>query len=44
LGLGLSIVREIVELHGGTVKAYSPGADHGSTFIFRLPLRMPKKR
>jgi len=44
LGLGLSIVREIVELHGGTVKAHSQGADHGSTFIFRLPLRTPKKR
>lgn len=39
LGLGLSIVREIVQLHGGSVKAHSPGANQGATFTFRLPLR-----
>jgi PAS domain S-box-containing protein len=39
LGLGLSIVREIVELHGGSIKAHSRGADQGATFIVRLPLR-----
>jgi PAS domain S-box-containing protein len=39
LGLGLSIVREIVELHGGSVKAHSRGADQGATFVVRLPLR-----
>ncbi|HYR84201.1 MAG TPA: ATP-binding protein [Terriglobia bacterium] len=38
LGLGLAIVREIVTLHGGTIKALSAGADQGSTFILRLPI------
>lgn len=37
LGLGLSIVRHLVELHGGTVQAHSPGADRGATFTVRLP-------
>lgn len=39
LGLGLSIVRHIVELHGGTVQAQSPGQGRGTTIIIRLPLR-----
>jgi signal transduction histidine kinase len=39
LGLGLAIVREIVALHGGSVKAYSEGTDKGSIFILRLQLR-----
>ncbi|MEH2058042.1 MAG: PAS domain S-box protein [Nostoc sp.] len=38
LGLGLAIVRQIVELHGGTVKAESQGEDQGSTFIVQLPI------
>jgi PAS domain S-box-containing protein len=38
LGLGLSIVRHLTELHGGTVSAYSPGEEQGSTFVVRLPL------
>lgn len=38
LGLGLSIVRHIVELHGGTVSAYSAGRNHGATFTARIPL------
>jgi PAS domain S-box-containing protein len=38
LGLGLSIVRHLVELHGGTVTAESPGEGKGATFIVRLPL------
>ena len=38
LGVGLSLVRQLVELHGGSVKAESPGIGHGSTFVVRLPL------
>ncbi|MEG4084230.1 chemotaxis protein CheB [Microcoleus sp. POL10_C6] len=39
LGLGLSIVRHLVELHGGTVSATSAGEEQGATFTVRLPLR-----
>jgi signal transduction histidine kinase/CheY-like chemotaxis protein len=38
LGLGLSIVKHIVELHGGEIVASSPGAGQGSTFTVKLPL------
>ena len=38
LGLGLAIVRHIVELHGGSVEASSAGVDRGATFRVRLPL------
>jgi CheY-like chemotaxis protein len=38
LGLGLAIVRHLVELHGGTVRAQSPGEGQGATFVVRLPL------
>ena len=38
LGLGLAIVRHLVELHGGTVHAESPGEGLGATFIVSLPL------
>jgi len=37
LGLGLAIVRHLVELHGGTAWAESPGQDQGAKFIVRLP-------
>jgi two-component system, chemotaxis family, CheB/CheR fusion protein len=38
LGLGLSIVRHLVEVHGGTVQAESQGEGHGAAFIVSLPL------
>ncbi|MEH1947715.1 MAG: chemotaxis protein CheB [Nostoc sp.] len=40
LGLGLSIVRHLIELHGGTVQAQSPGEGLGTTIVVRLPLRL----
>ncbi len=43
LGLGLAIVRQIVELHGGTVAAMSGGEDQGATFTISLPL-LPVRR
>jgi PAS domain S-box-containing protein len=39
LGLGLSIVRQLVELHGGTIQATSKGSGQGSRFMVRLPLQ-----
>ena len=39
LGIGLSIVAQIVKLHGGAVRVESAGLGHGSTFIVTLPLR-----
>ena len=38
LGIGLSIVRHLLELHGGTITAYSAGPGQGSTFVVRLPI------
>jgi signal transduction histidine kinase len=44
LGLGLSIVRHLVELHGGAVEAQSGGSGKGATFIVRLPVRQAEER
>lgn len=38
LGLGLSIAKELVELHGGTISARSPGEGKGAAFLVRLPV------
>ncbi|MCA1612918.1 MAG: response regulator [Acidobacteria bacterium] len=38
LGLGLAITKHIVELHGGTIRAVSPGEGQGASFILRLPV------
>ena len=38
LGIGLSLVRGLVELHGGSVSAHSKGVGHGSEFVVRLPI------
>ena len=38
LGLGLAIVRQLVELHGGTVRAESAGRGQGATFVVSLPM------
>jgi CheY-like chemotaxis protein len=42
LGLGLSIVKSLVEMHGGSVRAESPGSGKGATFVIRLPMRVAK--
>src|SRR6185503_1043356 len=39
LGLGLSIVKHLVEMHGGEVSAESPGLGQGATFRVRLPVQ-----
>jgi CheY-like chemotaxis protein len=39
LGIGLALVRRLVDLHGGTVSAWSAGPDQGSEFTIRLPIR-----
>lgn len=42
LGIGLSLVRGVVTLHGGSIEAYSDGPGMGSEFIVRLPVGTPR--
>jgi PAS domain S-box-containing protein len=44
MGLGLAIVRHLVELHGGTVKAESPGLGQGTTFTIEIPLATAQRQ
>jgi PAS domain S-box-containing protein len=44
LGLGLAIVRHLVELHGGEVNAHSEGLGHGASFTFSLPLGVAERQ
>jgi PAS domain S-box-containing protein len=40
LGIGLTLVRSLIELHGGRVEAASAGPGHGSTFVLRMPIAL----
>jgi signal transduction histidine kinase len=44
LGIGLALVRHLVELHGGSVFAESAGEGHGATFVVKLPLMVAEVR
>ena len=41
LGIGLTLVRRLVELHGGSVEALSDGPGHGAEFLVRIPIHVP---
>ncbi|WP_461087665.1 PAS domain-containing sensor histidine kinase [Spirosoma gilvum] len=38
LGLGLTLVQQLIEMHGGRIEAFSPGLDQGSEFVIHLPV------
>ncbi len=38
LGIGLNVVKKLIKMHGGTIQAFSKGANKGSEFVLRLPL------
>jgi PAS domain S-box-containing protein len=44
LGIGLTLVRSLVEMHGGTVSAHSDGLGRGSEFVVRLPALSPREK
>ena len=43
LGIGLMLVKNLVEMHDGTVEVYSAGIGHGSEFVVRLPILLEPK-
>jgi CheY-like chemotaxis protein len=44
LGIGLTLVKRLVEMHGGSVEAHSQGLGHGSEFFVHLPRHVPPSR
>jgi CheY-like chemotaxis protein/two-component sensor histidine kinase len=42
LGIGLTLARQLIELHGGSIEAHSAGVGQGSEFVVRLPLAKPQ--
>ena len=44
LGIGLSLVRKLVQLHGGEIQAFSEGLGKGSEFVVRMPLESTAAR